>query len=131
MIPAEETPSSSWTSKIATPQSAETLGRLRCVAVKRVKAELTDGFDFSATLPTPLEVMAIRAALEAGLLGFPSHAVPIIDVMSDGSEVFSTSTALFLDKILDSALALKLPRVELRFVPKVLRTSRIPPRKAA
>ena len=36
---------------------------------------LTDGFDFSSMLPTPLEVMAIREALEAGLLGFPSHAV--------------------------------------------------------
>ena len=61
-----------------------------------------------------------------------AHDVPVMGVMSDGSEVFSTATALFLDKILDSALALKLPRVELWFVPKVLRaTSRASPRKAA
>ena len=42
--------------------------------VGRVKAELTDGFDFSSTLPTPLEVTAIREALEAGLVIFSEHA---------------------------------------------------------
>ena len=59
------------------------------------------------------------------------HDVPVMDVMSDGSEVFSTATALSLDKMLNSALALKSPRVELWFVPKVLRTARASPRKAA
>ena len=70
MISAEETPSSSWTSKIATPQSAETLGRLRCGMVKRVKAELTDGFDFSSMLPTPLEVTAIRRSARGWISDF-------------------------------------------------------------
>ena len=39
---------------------------MRCGSVEGVKAALTDGFDFSSTLPTPLE---------AGLLGFPSHTI--------------------------------------------------------
>ena len=74
MIPAEETPSSSWNLKTATPQSAETLGRLLCGMVNRVTVELIDGFDFSSVLPTPLEVMAIREALEAELVIFSEHA---------------------------------------------------------
>lgn len=59
---------------------------------------LTDGFDFSSMLPTPLEVMAIREALEAGLVIFSEHAAraarddgitpsQVFDVIARGSAV--------------------------------------------
>ena len=59
------------------------------------------------------------------------HDVPVERVLGDSSVAFTFETAERLDKMLDSALALKLPRVELWFVPKVLRTTRTSPRKAA
>ena len=59
------------------------------------------------------------------------HDVPVGCVLSDGSAGFTFETAERLDQMLKIALALKNPRVELWFVPKVLRTSRVSPRKAA
>ena len=59
------------------------------------------------------------------------HDVPVERVLSDGSAGFTFETAGRLDQMLKIALALKNPRVELWFVPKVLRTSRVSPRKAA
>lgn len=59
------------------------------------------------------------------------HDVPVERVLSDGSAGFTFETAERLDQMLKIALALKNPRVELWFVPKVLRTSRVSPRKAA
>jgi hypothetical protein len=60
------------------------------------------------------------------------HDVPVERVLSDGSAGFTFETAERLDQMLKMALALKNPRVELWFVPKVLRTaSRVSPRKAA
>ena len=59
------------------------------------------------------------------------HDVPVERVLSDGSAGFTFETAGRLDQMLKIALALKNPRVELWFVPKILRTSRVSPRKAA
>ena len=59
------------------------------------------------------------------------HDVSVERVLSDGSAGFTFETAERLDQMLKIALALKNPRVELWFVPKVLRTSRVSPRKAA
>ena len=59
------------------------------------------------------------------------HDVPVERVLSDGSAGFTFETAERLDRLLKMALALKNPRVELWFVPKVLRTARVSPRKAA
>ena len=59
------------------------------------------------------------------------HEVPVERILSDGSAGFTFETAERLDQMLKMALALKNPRVELWFVPKVLRTSRVSPRQAA
>lgn len=42
--------------------------------MKRVSNNLIDGFDFSTIEITPLEVAAVRAATQAGLLAVTKHA---------------------------------------------------------
>ena len=52
------------------------------------------------------------------------HDVPVERVLSDGSMGFSMATTIYLDKLIDEALAFSLPRVELWFKTKARTTAK-------
>ncbi len=52
------------------------------------------------------------------------HDVPVERVLSDGSMGFSMATTIYLDKLIDEALAFSLPRVELWFKAKARSTAK-------
>ena len=53
------------------------------------------------------------------------HDVPVKRVLEDGQNLFSSATALRLDKLLDDALAVSSQRVELWFSLKDIRPKKV------
>lgn len=60
------------------------------------------------------------------------YDVPVKGVLSNGDETLDMNVAKRVEEIVDAARRAKLPHVEARYVPKVIRaTARVSPRKAA